>query len=511
MGIHVRARTNTDRTHPDCEGYRRGSFETRPGFGDGLEGMVTGGQAPSSRLQPMKRPILLMVAARGISLILGTVLLGVLGRRLGTAGFGTLQFAVAVMAYPALFVDLGLTTYGLRELARGGGHAIIGRVIGARAVLAVGVAVVVLIAVVALPLDEEARAILLILTVGLPVSTVNVRWVLQGERQFGRAVVIEILTTGTQLLAALLVVQGASDVVPAAMALTLGVAVTSAASLALAGRWERFWPVIDRELRATIMRSLPLGAAAVAIAVYYGIDTVLLGILRDEQEVAYYAAAYRLILPILALAGVVATVALPHLSFLSVSDPTAADLAAVTLSRHLIVLGLPMAVGGALIAEPIVLTVYGSWFLPSSGPFQILVWSVATVYANAAFAFLLLARHGDLRYLGAVAAGAIFNVLVNLLVIPFAGMTGAAITTIASEVLVLTLLLWWTRDVSLGAVRAALRVAALPTGVMALAIWPVKGSILAIVVGAVVYGVIALATGAASVSRLFDRRSRQRG
>jgi O-antigen/teichoic acid export membrane protein len=57
------------------------------------------------------RPIFLIGIARAVSLVLGVVLLAVLARRLGTDGFGTLQVALAVMAYPLLFADLGLTTY----------------------------------------------------------------------------------------------------------------------------------------------------------------------------------------------------------------------------------------------------------------------------------------------------------------------------------------------------------------------------------------------------------------
>ena len=455
----------------------------------------------------MTRSIVLMAAARAISLVFGILLLGVLGRRLGPSGFGTLQFALAIMVYPTLVVDLGLTTFGLRELAKGSpSGGIIREVLGARSVLALGVVFVVLGTVVVLPLEAETRTILVVLAIALPVSAMNVRWVLQGEQRFDRAAVIEILSTGTQLVAAVFLVQNPGDVVPAAAALTLATCVTTVSSIVLAGRWRRFRPEIGREVRRTIARSLPLGAAAISIAIYYSIDTVLVGIFRGEQEVAFYTAAYRLILPILALAGVVASVAIPHLSFLSVSDETAANHAAVDLSRRLVVVALPIAVGGALVAEPIIATVYGSSFLPAADPFRILIWSVVTVYANAAFAFLLLARQRDLRYLWAVTAGAAVNVGLNLLVIPVAGMIGAAVTTMASEILVLGLILWWTRDVSLRAVLGATRAAAPPTIVMAVAIWPVKGSLVAVPLGLVVYGLVAIATGAIPVKHLFDRR-----
>ena len=136
---------------------------------------------------------------------------------------------------------------------------------------------------------------------------------------------------------------------------------------------------------ATTRRSLPLGAAAIAITVYYSFDIVLLGAFRGSEEVAFYSAAYRIILPILALAGAVGTVAIPHLSFLVTSDDPASRAAVTRLARQLVLCGLPLAVGGALTAEPIIRVVYGPEFAPAVAPFQILIWSVATVLLERCF------------------------------------------------------------------------------------------------------------------------------
>jgi O-antigen/teichoic acid export membrane protein len=166
---------------------------------------------------------------------------------------------------------------------------------------------------------------------------------------------------------------------------------------------------------------------------------------------------------------------------------------------------LPMAVGGALAAEPIIRLVYGPEFSPAVAPFRILAWSVLTVYANAAFAFLLLARGRDRRYLVAVAAGAAVNMGLNLIAIPLAGMIGAALVTMVSELTVLGLLLWWTRDVSRAALPAALRIAVIPTLVMSLVVMPIRDSIVAIPVGVLAYGLVAILTGAIPARALFDQ------
>jgi O-antigen/teichoic acid export membrane protein len=454
----------------------------------------------------MTRSILVIGAARAASLALGLLLLAVLGRRLGTSGFGTLQLALAVMAYPLLLVDLGLTTFGLREIARGSPPPdFIRSVIGARLALSVGTLIALLAAASLLPISPADRAVVVVLGLGLPASALNARWVLQGERRFGPTAAVDIAATGMQLLAAVILVNGVDDAPAAAVAITIAAWTTTALSLLLAGDSSRLRPRIGSGIRSIVVRSLPLGAASIAVTVYYSLDTVLLGFFRGPDEVAFYAAAYRVILPILALAGAVGTVAIPNLSFLVARDETAGRQAAVGLSRQMILWALPMAVGGSLVAEPVIGLVYGSEFAPAAGPFRILVWSVLTVYANAAFAFLLLARHGDRRYLAAVSAGAVGNVGLNLAVIPVAGMIGAAWVTLVAEVMVLGILLWWTRDVSRLAIPAALKGAFIPTLVMFAVAWPIRETIFAIPAGVVAYGLAAVATGAIPARDLLDR------
>jgi len=454
----------------------------------------------------MTRSIFLISIARTVSLALGVILLALLGRRLGTSGFGTLQLALAVMAYPLVLVDLGLTTFGLRAIAKGNvAPDLVQGVVAARLILAAAALIALGAAVIFLPLNPLTRTLVVVLGLGLPASALNARWVLQGERRFGRVAVIDAASTGAQLLAVLILVRGEDDAPAAAVALTIAAWATTTISARLAGRWSRLRPRIVPGLSTMIRRSFPLGAAAIAITVYYSFDTILLGLFRGTEEVAYYAAAYRLILPIIALAGAVGTVGIPHLSFLVARDARAAEKAVADLSRQMVLVALPMAVGGALAAEPIIRLVYGPEFAAAVAPFRILVWSVVTVFANAAFAFLLLARHGDRRYLAAVAAGAVSNIALNLVVIPRAGMIGAAVVTMASELIVLSMLLWWTRDVSRAAIPAALKTAAIPTLAMAMIVWPVHETLVAIPAGVVAFGVAATLTGTISPGDLLAR------
>jgi O-antigen/teichoic acid export membrane protein len=450
----------------------------------------------------MRRGLAVVGMGRVFSIVLGFFLLAWLGRRLGPESFGVLQFALAIMVYPTLLADLGLATVGLRDIASGrDARATVGSVLGARLALVVLSLGLVVAVVLLAPLDGTARGVLLILAAGLPASALQARWILQGSERYAAVSAVEVATVGFQLAGSVLLVHGPDDVAAAAVALTAAAWAATLVSLVLVGERGRVRPWVGTATWATIWRAVPLGAAAIAITIYYGLDTVLLGIFRGPTEVGYYAAAYRVILPILTLAGAVGTVALPRLASLQSRDAGEATRAAGSLAGHMVLAAAPLAVGGALVASPVISLVYGAAYEAAVLPFSLLVWSVLTVFANAAFAFLLLARGRDRAYVTATVAGAAANLGLNLLVIPVAGMVGAAITTIVSEITVLGLIVWATRDVSLRSLAAAVRTVILPVSLMAVAVIPIRDSLLAIPVGAIVYGSVLLGVKLASRRR----------
>jgi O-antigen/teichoic acid export membrane protein len=114
----------------------------------------------------------------------------------------------------------------------------------------------------------------------------------------------------------------------------------------------------------------------------------------------------------------------------------------------------------------------------------------------------MLARNKDRAYMLTATVGALVNVGANLLVIPWVGMLGAAITTLMAECVVLGAILWQTRDLSFGVLAAALRRAAPPTLVMSAAIVVYRDNILAVPLGALVFVLAALASRAVRTAEI---------
>lgn len=447
--------------------------------------------------QVVARGVTSLLGGRFAALALSFLAVTVLARSLGPASMGVLQFALAIFFYIGFLNDLGLTITGVRDCARRGRPSgLIGEILGARLALTAAALSVLGLAFLLLPLDEEGHLIGVVLTTGLVASAFSVTWVLQAREQFHALAAVEVVAALAQLLGAALLVGGRTDVVLGALAFVMGSWTSGILSWVLVRRDRAMVPNFSLRIPTMVRRAMPLGIAGIAIAVYYTIDTVLLGLMRTSSEVGNYAVAYRLVLPVLTVAVVTGNIALPVMSRLLSTDPERMPALLSGLSRGLLLLGLPIATGTTIVAEPLVTAIFGAAYEPAALPLAVLIWSCVTVFANAPFGFLMIARGQDRQYMQATVVGALLNVVANFLLIPAFGMLGAAIATILAEVVVLALIVWQTRDLSLRPLVSGIAAALPPTALMAIVILPWRDSLFAIPIGVATYAVAALLTRA---------------
>lgn len=425
-----------------------------------------------------------------------------IARDLGPVGYGIVQFFVAIFFYVGFVSDFGMTTFATRRFSLRPDPRFIGDLLGARVLIASTAVGLSLLAAITLPMSSTERWIAGLLASSVFAAALNLTWVLRGQERASALSIVDVGGSLTLLVGALLFVNSPEDVVPAAGAAAAVQWAMAAVSIAVVGPSAEMIPRLAVRNLRYVKKALPLGIAVLAIGVYYHVDHILLGLLRTPGELGLYAAAYRLVYPLLGISGVVGTLALPRLARLSASSGPALDRVIELMSTALLLFALPIAVGTTLVSDQLVELIFGGAYAGSADALRLLIWSTVTVFANAPFGFLLLARHQDTQYMWITVAGAIVNVLANVALIPVIGFIGAAIATIVAEVLVLLLILAGTRDLAARALSVAIPAAAVPTVVMALAVWPLRDQFLAVPVGIVVYGAVVLALRPAPVRAL---------
>jgi O-antigen/teichoic acid export membrane protein len=446
-------------------------------------------------------------AALGVATVVGQAIgfaaLVVVARRVGPENLGAYTFAQNLVQY--LPIDVGVSVYAVREIVREPERfrRIVGEVLALRTVVMVlCVAATLALAPYVLP-DENVREVLPAVLAALVPLALTTAFALQAR---GSLVALGgLLVLGQILYGALipiLVGHGLSGVKTYAWLNVFSMSVPAVGTGIVV--WRRWGAprlvVAPRALIQRFRRSLSMGIALLLIFLYFNIDALMLGWLRGPLEVGLYGVAYKIPANLVTLAGLWVVAFYPHASAMFVSEPERLRAQIGRVTTIAAILGLPLAVGGILLASPLMTAVFGDAYRGGVSAFALLLCSTALVFVTSSFGNALLAGDDERAYASRVALGALFNISLNLVLIPAMGVTGAAISTVTAEVFLLSALARRVRR-RLGPVpiewariaRAAGAVAVMSAVVLAVrsaGVWT------AVALGAAVYGVTALATGA---------------
>ena len=164
--------------------------------------------------------------------------------------------------------------------------------------------------------------------------------------------------------------------------------------------------------------------------------------------------------------------------------------------KLLVVLALPVAVGFTFLAEFLTGLLGGAEYLPDGAiATRLMIWSIPIGWMNSLTQYMLIALDMQRRITLAFALGVGFNLITNLLFIPQFGYQAAALTTIASELVLFIPFALLMRE-TLGSLpwlqmlwRPVLATAAMIAATALL--WEVQ-PVLALVAGTAVYGGVLL-------------------
>jgi O-antigen/teichoic acid export membrane protein len=235
------------------------------------------------------------------------------------------------------------------------------------------------------------------------------------------------------------------------------------------------------------------------LTVFATTDRLMVGFLRSEAEVGYYAVAHRLTVAVLVPADVLAQAFLPVLAAVK-GDAAPMRRLSTDFTRAMLFAGTPLLFGTALLAHPLVTLFSGPSFAPAAPILVLLMLSAAASYAGKCFGDSLLAWDQEARHAKALATGAVVNVALNLALVPLWGGHGAALATAVATAFVAVRFGWLYRH-SCATVQGSLLLRAAVAGGLGVAAPTLAVSALgwhwatAIALSAVAYLSIAYALG----------------
>ncbi|HTX60924.1 MAG TPA: flippase [Methanobacterium sp.] len=422
-------------------------------------------------------------------------------RYLSVDNYGILSTALALTGIYVVFSDLGLSTLTVREVARNKSltKKYVGNTTIIKLFLSLFTFLLTVVTVYVVGYSETTVYVIYILTAAYIFNAFSSIFysIFQSHQKMEYQSVATILNSLVMLIGTFLAIHYGLNVIAFAFVYLIANAFNFIYVL-ITYAWKFYLPNVEVDLgfwKPTIKEALPLSITSIFAILLFRVDTVMLSIISGVEAVGFYNAAYRLMEALIFFPQVYTTAIFPVFSTLYISSKKPLKAAYLKSFKYLTILSLPIAVGTTLLAEPIILLLFKSSYIPSILALQIVVWVLPFVFINYIQGSLLTAMNRQMTVMKITAAALVLNIVMNLILIPKYSFLGAAFVTVISEVLSVSLSFYvLSKLVTKVKVHKIVFKPAIACLAMALFIIMVKTNLfLAIIISIIIYFVVLIA------------------
>jgi O-antigen/teichoic acid export membrane protein len=390
---------------------------------------------------------IIRVVARNSAFVLGVqVVLRILAfmfnvyvvRRLGDVHFGRYSAVMAYVAIFAIFTDWGMSPYAVREMAKDRKKTswLLPNIVAIRVVLSFIITLIAPLSALWLGKENDMVLGILIASAGLILyafqgplnSTLTARERLDYTSTF--TLINQLVFWG---LGVLLLVNGLGFI-GLIIASSVGVAV-----VALLSGWTLFKMGVGRLILSArrwpqlFLAALPFGVSSISHAFMQRFDTVLMSFVLTDAAVGWYNVPWTLISMMLLIAQSIAIAMFPSMVRSYAEDPDSLPRIVWQSIKYLLIVCLPIAVGGTLLADRIIITLYEETFVHSILVLQVILWALPSLFLLEILGRISSTLHLERRTARINVINAVVTVILNLILVPTLGILGAALALLGGR------------------------------------------------------------------------------
>lgn len=186
-----------------------------------------------------------------------------------------------------------------------------------------------------------------------------------------------------------------------------------------------------------IKNAWPIALLYFSILIFQSFDSIVIGFTRSTMEVGLYGAALKIILSTYLLLSALYSVFLPPISKAFHNKTKELKSIVEKYAKLVFGFGLPLAVGGFIVAPELIRLFYGQQYIEAIIPFQILSLNLVFIFMVSFYGYCLIFFDRQKEFLKANLIGVAINIILDLLIIPKFGIVGAACVSIIVQFSVL--------------------------------------------------------------------------
>ncbi|HDR7377660.1 MULTISPECIES: oligosaccharide flippase family protein [Bacillus cereus group] len=388
-----------------------------------------------------------------VVLLIPLISMPYLSRVLGSEGIGINAFSLSIVQVFILFSILGIPLYGNRLVAsvKSKGIEKLSREFW-------GIFIIQVLSSVAFSLIyvlfvffsiENNQMIFYIQGLMLFASMIDISWLFFGLEELKKVLVRNMIVRFSSLLCIFIFVNDKNDlaiyVLISVLSNVFGQVLMWTQAFKYVKRSEISKVCISKHLKPVMLLFLP----QVIIQLYVIVDKILLGVIANETEVAFYDQALRIVKVTLSIITSASTVMLPRIAAeFSQNNMNKIKLYSNIVVKFVLFMTIPMAVGLAGIAQTFTLWFFGPGYEKVGTLIIILSPIIILIGLSNVFGMqILIPINQQNKVTMAVSMGAIISIIANVILIKYIASIGTAIATVLAEFIVTFILLFRVRDI----------------------------------------------------------------
>lgn len=364
-------------------------------------------------------------------------------RVLQASGNGKIAFAASIANYFALVASLGIPSYGVRACAkvrddRDKLSKTAQEILIINFVSTIITTVTYVICIFLVPDFRNEKALFLINAINVFLNMFGANWIYQALEQYDYITFRNIAFKVISIIMMFLLVRSSGDYVIYGSITVFASVGSNVLNFLRLPKFINIKRYGDYHFKQHLKPIFILFAQSLAINVYTNLDTAMLGFMKSSEEVGFYSAAIKMENIEVSLVAALGGVLLPRMSlYVAKGDRANFD---KTLNLGL---NFTMCLGAAVTAysvaesADIIMLLAGSGYEPAIPVMQIISFAVffngiATILSTQ----ILVPLERESVALVATIIGALVDFFMNLFLIPLYGASGAAFSTVLTEVVV---------------------------------------------------------------------------
>ncbi len=364
-----------------------------------------------------------------------------IARYLGPEGFGILSFALSLVLIMGIFTDLGLSTLLTREVSRDKSlqYDFLGNLIPIKAVLSVIVYAILII--IANSGGYSPQTVKVIYITGLYMLFTNFSNIFfalfQAYEKMEYHAISLLINNLLILVGTFYGISHGFDAAGFAFLYFLASLMVLIYCIIIS-IWKFFIPKISFDMKfwkTALKIAFPLTIATIFSTIAFRVDTILLELLQGSTAVGWYSAAFKLVEFLNFIPAVYTGAIFPVLSKFHFSSKESLKIVSKKSFKYMFILGLPIAAATTILAPDLILLFYQSSYNQSTLALQILIWSVPSLFLSSVFSVVFISINKPNILVKTTLISMIFNIGMNLILIPIFSYVGASIITVSTAIL----------------------------------------------------------------------------